>query len=246
MKTFKRIATVAALLVAADRNGRALDFRTAARAQRAGRLFLLLDRHLAGGGQRGNAAKEPDRQIDLRDQQHEDDTERDHRHARHLEDDVHEVRRREEVRSGEAEEGDDEHLADDDRQALGDSLPNWPPFDEVPASLAELRSRGWRIGLLSNTDPAFLAASLGAQTFVMWGGREGSESDAAKDVQAALDRYREAVDTLAAYVKEQGYPLRFALEPKPNEPRGDILLPTIGHAIAFIDRLERALGVGTR
>ncbi len=69
-----------------------------------------------GRSQRGNAAQEPDRQIDLRDQQHEDDTERDHRHACHLEDDVHEVRRREEVRSGEAEEGDDQHLADDDRQ----------------------------------------------------------------------------------------------------------------------------------
>jgi 2-haloacid dehalogenase len=53
-------------------------------------------------------------------------------------------------------------LADDDRQALGDSLPTWPPFDEVPASLAELRSRGWRIGILSNTDPAFLDASLEA------------------------------------------------------------------------------------
>jgi xylose isomerase len=95
--------------------------------------------------------------------------------------------------------------------------------------------------VLRNID---LAASLGAQTFVMWGGREGSESDAAKDVQAALDRYREAVDTLAAYVKEQGYPLRFALEPKPNEPRGDILLPTVGHALAFIAQLEHGDIVG--
>jgi xylose isomerase len=89
--------------------------------------------------------------------------------------------------------------------------------------------------VLRNVD---LAASLGAETFVMWGGREGSESDAAKDVRAALDRYREAVDTLAAYVKEKHYDLRFALEPKPNEPRGDILLPTVGHALAFIAELE--------
>jgi xylose isomerase len=95
--------------------------------------------------------------------------------------------------------------------------------------------------VLRNVD---LAASLGAQTFVMWGGREGSESDAAKDVRAALDRYREAVDTLAAYVKEQGYALRFALEPKPNEPRGDILLPTVGHALAFIAQLEHGDIVG--
>jgi xylose isomerase len=89
-----------------------------------------------------------------------------------------------------------------------------------------------------------LAASLGAHTFVMWGGREGAESDAAKDVRAALDRYREAVDTLASYVKEQGYGLRFALEPKPNEPRGDILLPTVGHALAFIAELEHGDIVG--
>jgi len=95
--------------------------------------------------------------------------------------------------------------------------------------------------VLRNVD---LAASLGAQTFVMWGGREGSESDAAKDVRAALDRYREAVDTLAGYVKEQGYDLRFALEPKPNEPRGDILLPTVGHALAFIAELEHGDIVG--
>jgi xylose isomerase len=95
--------------------------------------------------------------------------------------------------------------------------------------------------VLRNVD---LAASLGAQTFVMWGGREGSESDAAKDVRAALDRYREAVDSLAAYVKEQGYDIRFALEPKPNEPRGDILLPTVGHALAFIAELEHGDIVG--
>src|SRR5712691_1280408 len=89
-----------------------------------------------------------------------------------------------------------------------------------------------------------LAAQLGAHTYVMWGGREGSEYDSAKDVRAALDRYREAVDTLATYVVDQDYGIRFALEPKPNEPRGDILLPTIGHALAFIGRLEHADMVG--
>lgn len=89
-----------------------------------------------------------------------------------------------------------------------------------------------------------LAARLGAQTYVMWGGREGSEYDHAKDVRAALDRYREAVDTLAAYSLDQGFGLRFALEPKPNEPRGDILLPTVGHALAFISSLEHHEMVG--
>jgi xylose isomerase len=95
--------------------------------------------------------------------------------------------------------------------------------------------------VLRNID---LAAELGAQTFVMWGGREGAEYDAAKDVRAALDRYREAVDTLAQYVIDRGYGLRFALEPKPNEPRGDILLPTVGHALAFIASLEHGDMVG--
>jgi len=85
-----------------------------------------------------------------------------------------------------------------------------------------------------------LAAELGARTYVVWGGREGAESDAAKDVRAALARYKEGLDLLADYVVEQGYDLRFALEPKPNEPRGDILLPTIGHALGFISRLERS------
>jgi xylose isomerase len=89
-----------------------------------------------------------------------------------------------------------------------------------------------------------LAAELGASTYVFWGGREGAETDAGKDVVAALARYREALDTLASYVVDQGYGIRFALEPKPNEPRGDILLPTIGHALAFITTLEHADMVG--
>ncbi len=89
-----------------------------------------------------------------------------------------------------------------------------------------------------------LAAELGAKTYVFWGGREGAETDAAKDMRVALDRYREAIDFLASYVKEREYGIRFALEPKPNEPRGDILLPTIGHALAFIGSLEHSDMVG--
>jgi len=89
-----------------------------------------------------------------------------------------------------------------------------------------------------------LAAELGARTYVFWGGREGAEYDGAKDVRAALDRYREAIDLLASYVVEQGYDLRFAIEPKPNEPRGDILLPTVGHALAFIAELDHRDMVG--
>ena len=84
-----------------------------------------------------------------------------------------------------------------------------------------------------------LGVELGAKTFVMWGGREGAEYDSAKDVRGALERYREAVNLFADHVVEKGYDIRFAIEPKPNEPRGDILLPTLGHAIAFIETLER-------
>ena len=95
--------------------------------------------------------------------------------------------------------------------------------------------------VLRNID---LAAELGAKTFVMWGGREGAEYDAAKDIRAALDRYREAVNLLGDYVTDKGYDIKFAIEPKPNEPRGDILLPTLGHALAFIETLERPELVG--
>jgi xylose isomerase len=89
-----------------------------------------------------------------------------------------------------------------------------------------------------------LGAELGASTLVLWGGREGTETDAAKDVRDALARYREAIDTLAQYSIDRGYDLKFAIEPKPNEPRGDILLPTIGHALAFINSLEHRDMVG--
>ena len=89
-----------------------------------------------------------------------------------------------------------------------------------------------------------LGARLGAEVYVFWGGREGSEVGVAKDPRDALDRYREAINVLADYVVEQGYDLRFALEPKPNEPRGDIFLPTVGHALHFITTLDRPDMVG--
>jgi xylose isomerase len=101
-----------------------------------------------------------------------------------------------------------------------------------------------RFGLrkvLKNVD---LAASLGAETFVMWGGREGSEYDSSKDFHAAFSRYKEGLDTVAGYIKEKGYDLRIGLEPKPNEPRGDIFLPTIGHALGLIADLENGDIVG--
>ena len=95
--------------------------------------------------------------------------------------------------------------------------------------------------ILRNVD---LAAEMGATTFVMWGGREGAEYDSSKDLNAAFDRYKEGLDTVAGYIKEKGYNLRIGLEPKPNEPRGDIFLPTVGHALALIAQLDNGDVVG--
>jgi xylose isomerase len=89
-----------------------------------------------------------------------------------------------------------------------------------------------------------LAVELGAKTYVCWGGREGAETDGAKDAYVALDRFREAFNTLGEFVTDNGYDIKFAIEPKPNEPRGDIFLPTIGHALAFIYTLDRPELVG--
>jgi xylose isomerase len=89
-----------------------------------------------------------------------------------------------------------------------------------------------------------LGAQLGAEVYVFWGGREGTEVPTAKDPRDAIARYREAIDVLADYTVDQGYDLRFAIEPKPNEPRGDIFLPTVGHALHFITTLDRPEMVG--
>lgn len=89
-----------------------------------------------------------------------------------------------------------------------------------------------------------LGAELGAPVHVFWGGREGVEAVAAKPPIDAFDRYREALNFLCEYVRDRGYPTRFALEPKPNEPRGDTFLPTVGHALAFIETLDHPEMVG--
>ena len=89
-----------------------------------------------------------------------------------------------------------------------------------------------------------LGAELGAPVYDFWGGREGVEAMAAKPPADALDRYREAIDFLCGYVLDRKYPMRFVIEPKPNEPRGDTFLPTVGHALAFIGTLEHPEMVG--
>ncbi|MEY2638509.1 MAG: hypothetical protein RLZZ194_999 [Actinomycetota bacterium] len=89
-----------------------------------------------------------------------------------------------------------------------------------------------------------LAVELGAKIYVCWGGREGAESESSKDAYVALDRYREGFNILGQYVLDNKYDIKFAIEPKPNEPRGDIFLPTIGHALGFISTLEHPELVG--
>ena len=95
-----------------------------------------------------------------------------------------------------------------------------------------------------------LGVSFGAEVYVFWGGREGIETDAAKDPLAGIQRFREALNYLTEYVLDQGYAtvdgsgLRFALEAKPNEPRGDIYFPTTGAYLGFIETLEHPEMVG--
>ena len=89
-----------------------------------------------------------------------------------------------------------------------------------------------------------LGVELGAQIYVFWGGREGTETDAGKNPAEATKRFREAMNFLCEYVLDQGYDLKFALEAKPNEPRGDIYLATSGHMLAFIATLDHRDMVG--
>jgi xylose isomerase len=89
-----------------------------------------------------------------------------------------------------------------------------------------------------------LGVELGASIYVFWGGREGTESDATKDPITAIKRSREAMNFLCEYVIDQQYDLKFALEAKPNEPRGDIYNATTGHMLAFIETLDHPEMVG--
>jgi xylose isomerase len=89
-----------------------------------------------------------------------------------------------------------------------------------------------------------LGVELGARIYVFWGGREGAEVDAAKDPIEAIKRFRDAIDFLCEYARDQHYDLRFALEAKPNEPRGDLYFPTTAAYLAFIETLAHPEMVG--
>jgi xylose isomerase len=128
----------------------------------------------------------------------------------------------------------------------------------VPMATTNLFSDpAFKDGAFTSNDPAVRAYALhktlraidlgvecGASTYVFWGGREGVETDAAKNPLEASKRFREALNFLCRYNQDQGYGLQFALEPKPNEPRGDIYLATVGHALAFIQTLDQPEMVG--
>ena len=111
-----------------------------------------------------------------------------------------------------------------------------PAFKDGAFTSADARVRAYA---LQKTMRAMdLGVELGATTYVFWGGREGAEVDGAGKLTDALAWYRDALNYLAAYVRDQGYELRFALEPKPNEPRGDLFLPTVGSLLGFIETLD--------
>ncbi|OUU23338.1 MAG: xylose isomerase [Planctomycetia bacterium TMED53] len=128
----------------------------------------------------------------------------------------------------------------------------------VPMATTNLFSHPiFKDGAFTSNDPAVrafalqktmrgidLGVELGAETYVFWGGREGTEVEACRDPRSAIQRIREAMDFLCDYVKDQGYTMKFALEAKPNEPRGDIYFPTTGHMLHFIETLEHSEMVG--
>ena len=112
-----------------------------------------------------------------------------------------------------------------------------PVFKDGAFTSADARVRAFA---LQKTMKAMdLGAELGAPVYVFWGGREGAEVDAGCNTMDALEHFREALNFLAEYSAAQGYGFRFALEPKPNEPRGDIYLPTVGSALGFITTLDQ-------
>jgi xylose isomerase len=114
-----------------------------------------------------------------------------------------------------------------------------PVFKDGAFTSNDARIRAFAIQ--KSTRAIDLGARLGASVYVMWGGREGLEVEVSKDPVESVKRYREAVEFLAHYIQGQGYAMRIAIEPKPNEPRGDIFLATVGHVLAFISTLDPAV-----
>ena len=117
-----------------------------------------------------------------------------------------------------------------------------PVFKDGALTAADPRVR--RFALRKATEAIDLGAELGAGIFVLWGGREGVDSAAARSPLDALERYREGLDYLCEYIRAQRLEMRIALEAKPNEPRSHIYLPTTGHMLHFIEQLDHSEMVG--
>ena len=117
-----------------------------------------------------------------------------------------------------------------------------PVFKDGAFTSADARVRAY--ALQKTMHSIDLGAELGADTYVFWGGREGSEVDASNNPSEGLAWFRESLNFLCEYVNDQGYKMRFALEPKPNEPRADLYLPTLGSALGFIATLDKPDMVG--
>jgi xylose isomerase len=117
-----------------------------------------------------------------------------------------------------------------------------PVFRDGAFTANDARVRGYAV---QKTMRAMdLGAEFNAETFVLWGGREGVETDACRRTDEAIKRFREALNYLCEYNESQGYGYRFALEAKPNEPRADIYFPTTGAYLAFIETLDKPEMVG--
>jgi xylose isomerase len=111
-----------------------------------------------------------------------------------------------------------------------------PVFKDGAFTSNDPRVRAYAIQ--KTTNAIDLGVELGASIFVLWGGREGTEVDASKDAVEAMKRYRESINYLCEYARDQKYDIKFALEAKPNEPRGDIYTPTTGAMLGFISTLD--------
>lgn len=117
-----------------------------------------------------------------------------------------------------------------------------PVFKDGAFTSNDPRVRAYAIQ--KTTDAIDLGVELGASIFVLWGGREGTEVDASKDAVEAMKRYRESINYLCEYARDRKYDIKFALEAKPNEPRGDIYTPTTGAMLGFIATLDHPDMVG--
>ncbi|MDQ7851108.1 MAG: TIM barrel protein [Armatimonadota bacterium] len=126
--------------------------------------------------------------------------------------------------------------------ACGADVFSDPVFKDGGLASSEARVR--RLAVARYQAAIDVGHALGAPLFNIWGGRDGAEVDASRSPLEALQRLRDGFNELVEYIARQGYEMRLSIEPKPNEPRGDLYLATVGHALAFIGTLDHPERVG--